>query len=388
MTALVLAFLAAPPVRVVVLPVEPATTPEVAEVLWAARAAVEEQDDLLSVDIAGTLDAGGEEAVDADGARALLTTGQQLFADLELEEAGRKVQRAGSLLVAAGALEEAAASFALLAQIHAARKDAAGVRSAFTLLLRVAPDHELDLNALPPSVRRAFKQAKAENRKAKEVSLRVESSPVPAAVRVDGHFVGVTPLLVQDIRRGAHLVSLEADGYRRDVRVAVVRGGAVRRRLESARKAPLLVQAAQRLPEQVLGDSMGSALRDLRALFFADQAVLLEVEDGKVTGHLYDLKVGLRVRRVARRLGDPRSVGAEVVEALYRGLDPRAPGLTAPDVEDPETAGLPYHQRWWFWPAVGTAVVAAVAIPLLVFVEEGEGGLDREDGTGSLVLRF
>ena len=131
---------------------------------------------------------------------------------------------------------------------------------------------------------------------------------------------------------------------------------------------------------------MGTALRDLKSLFFADQAVLLEFGSGRVVGHLYDLKAGRRVRRVTLELEEPEETGREVVAGLYRDLDVRAPGLAAPDLQVP--AGPPYHSRWWFWPAVGLGVAAAIAIPVALFVQDEEDGLTRQDGQGALVLRF
>lgn len=378
-----------PKVRVVVVTVQPPATSELAALVWSARDAVSEMDALVSADIAGALSSGGEDPVDADGARGLLETGRKAFEDLALDRAATQVRRAGALLVAAGAATDAAGAFSLLAQVQRARKDADGVREAFSLLLHVAPDHEIEPGSVPPSVQRAFDEARTEQETAKQVALRVEARPVPAAVSLDGKRLGVTPALLRDLDAGSHVLAVEADGFRRDVRVVRVRGGALSATLEPARRAALLEAALGALPAQVERDQVGPGLRDLKSLFFADQAVLISLDGARVTGHLYDLKVGLRVRRTTFDLGDdPRETGEDLVDALYRGLDPRAPGLTAPEIEAPENAGEPYHQRWWFWPAVGVGVAAAVAIPVALLVDSDEEGLTRRDGEGALVLRF
>jgi len=375
-------------VRVIVVPVQPAATSDLAQLVWSARSRVEETDALVSADVAGTLCSGGDDPVDVDGALALLAEGRRAFEDLELDVAVARVRRAGALLVAATAGDEAATAFALLAQVQRARKDRSGVREAFSLLLHVAPDHELEPGSVPPSVVRAFGQAKAALEDARRLSLRIDASPVPAAVSLDGKVLGVTPALLREVPAGAHVLAVEADGFRRDVRVVTVRGGAIRAVLEPARRAALLDQALRTLPEQVEREQAGPALRDLKSLFFADQAILLELHAGRAVAHLYDLKVGLRVRRVSLRAANPREAGEALVAALYRGLDPRAPGLAAPEVELPEESGPPYHRRWWFWPAVGVGVAAAVAIPVALLIEDGEEGLTRRDGEGALVLRF
>lgn len=379
---------AQPEVRVIVVSVQPPATTELAGLVWSARMTIREMEALANADVAGALSSGGDDPIDADGARGLLAQGRQAFADLELDRAASSVQRAGALLVAAGEAGDGAKAFALLAQVQRARKDDAGVREAFSLLLHVSPDFELDAGSVPPSVRRAFEETRERSREADDVKLRIDASPVPAAVSLDGRLLGVTPALLHGVPPGAHVLAVEADGFRRDVRVVRVKGGAVRRQLEPARRAALLDQAMKNMPAQVERDATGPALRDLRSLFFADQAILIELHGRDVTAHLYDLKVGLRVRRVVRQLETPRETGREVVEALYRGLDPRAPGLTAPEIETPEEVGRPYHERWWFWPAVGVGVAAAVAIPLAVLADSGDDGLSRHDGEGALVLRF
>ncbi len=379
---------AQPEVRVIVVSVQPPATSELAGLVWSARTTVEEMDELVSADIAGALSAGGDDPIDADGARGLLAEGRQAFENLELDRAASSVQRAGALLVAAREADDAAKAFALLAQVNQARKDGPGVREAFSLLLHVSPDHELEEGSVPPSVQRVFDEVQEGLENAGEVKLRIDASPVPAAVSLDGRLLGVTPALLHDVPSGAHVIAVEADGFRRDVRVVQVKGGALRRQLDPARRAALLDQAMKNLPAQVEREATGPGLHDLRSLFFADQAVLIELYGTEVTAHLYDLKVGLRVRRVVRELESPRETGEEVVEALYRGLDPRAPGLTAPEIETPEEVGLPYHERWWFWPAVGVGVAAAIAIPIAALADSGEDGLSRHNDEGALVLRF
>ena len=161
-----------PKVRVVVVTVQPPATSELAALVWSARDAVSEMDALVSADIAGALSSGGEDPVDADGARGLLETGRKAFEDLALDRAATQVRRAGALLVAAGAATDAAGAFSLLAQVQRARKDADGVREAFSLLLHVAPDHEIEPGSVPPSVQRAFDEARTEQETAKQVALR------------------------------------------------------------------------------------------------------------------------------------------------------------------------------------------------------------------------
>jgi hypothetical protein len=45
--------------------------------------------------------------------------------------------------------------------------------------------------------------------------LQVESRPRGARVFIDGRLVGTTPMLVQDVRPGAHAVRIDLAGHRR-----------------------------------------------------------------------------------------------------------------------------------------------------------------------------
>jgi nucleoid-associated protein YgaU len=90
------------------------------------------------------------------------------------------------------------------------------------------------------------------------------------------------------------------------------------------------------------------------------------------------------------------SAAADVVDALYRGVDVRAPGQAELLPEEPETldgsegdgpfAGL--SRKWWFWPAIGVVAATAVIVPVAVLASEPDPALKGKDGTGAVILRF
>jgi hypothetical protein len=63
-------------------------------------------------------------------------------------------------------------------------------------------------------VRGPERPAPASRPGAKTGALRVESRPSGAAVVIDGHVVGTTPLLISDLEPGQHQVRLELPGHR------------------------------------------------------------------------------------------------------------------------------------------------------------------------------
>lgn len=59
-----------------------------------------------------------------------------------------------------------------------------------------------------------FHALRLRDRKRRElVSLAIDSTPAPAEVRLDGRFVGLTPLEVRGVASGKHLVMVSLDGY-------------------------------------------------------------------------------------------------------------------------------------------------------------------------------
>lgn len=379
------------PATVVVLPTSAAAEPDEVERLWGARMAIRSADGLALVDVAGLLGAGDGRAADIDGARGALAEGLAAFEELDVDRATPALVDAAAVLsIFPEARPEAIEALTALARVAGAQRDAAGAADALALLLRLRPDFDLEPGA-PPSMTQALAAARAQ-RDAPTGRLRVGARPVSAAVFVDGRFVGASPTLIDGLAAGPHLVVLDADGYRRAHRVVDVAPGegvALDLELAVARKGPLLSEIGAGLLDQVDADQVGPPLRDVRSLFLADQAVLLSERAGRWEAHLYDLKAGRRVRRAVLPPDPaPAQAAAQAVWSLYRGLDPRRPGLAAPEVEPaPLGGGAPYYRTWWFWTGVAVGVAAAITVPVVLLAEEPDG-LDRRSGEGAVVLRF
>ncbi len=380
---------APPPAIVVVLPTSAADDAAAVERLWSARAAVRDLEGLALVDVVGLLGAGDEPAPDLDGAKASLEEARAAFEELDVERAADlALAAAGVLSIFPDGAADARVALELLERACGARRDDAGASRAIGLLRRLDPDYAVSSDAAPTR-RKADEAARAASL-GLPGRVRVETFPLSGALFVDGRWVGASPALLT-LSPGPHLLVVDADGYRREVRVLQVPsdgGLAVELEMGVARKGPLLSEIGAGLADQAEQETIGRPLRDVRSLFLADQAILLAAVKGVWRVDLYDLKAGRRVRRAILPADrDPADAAAAAVRALYRGLDPRAPGLAAPDVEPEPVAGTPYYRRWWFWAGVAAGVVTAVAVPIAALSEDAKG-LKRRDGRGALILRF
>jgi hypothetical protein len=381
--AVALCLLAGPalaePVRVVVLSQAPPREVELARLVDEARRAVDAHEALQAIDLTQLLD---PESAPAE-AEARLAEAQAAYENLEAETALRILDTVGPVLVASGARRPAARAFELTARIRLGLREREGAIAACRMWLSLEDPPNLDGGA-PPSLIEALEAARQSGGGAAGGALRVDA-PIPALVHLDGRPLGITPVFVPTLSPGLHVVSVEADGFRRSTYVVEPKGEmgvAVNARLRLASRGRLLDDVFSGLTGQLDQDPAGPGLRDLRGLAAADQAVLLEWTPEGPRGALFDLQAGRRVRLV--RL--PGGTGADLVGALYQGFDPRAPGLAAPEIEIPDLR--PYHERWWFWPAVAAAAITAVAVPVSLLAEDPPAGLTRKPGTGAVIVRF
>ena len=374
----------AAPVRVAVLTTTAVRTSNDAGLLVGAAEGLTDAEALVAVDAISMFDPDSAE----DAIEVAVSAAEKAFDELALLRAVELGERAVGLSVMLGNPEALPRAFTVLLQARLAVGDKPGALRTAQLWHRVQSPPAFDAQRAPPTLREMMQTA------AKPApmtgALRIEAA-VPGLVRLDGRPVGISPVFVDNLATGVHLISVEAFGHQRwlrtiDVPAAV--GVSVVARPRSAARRRLLEDLHGLLPDELARDVAGRGLQDVRALFAADQAVLIEARDGRAIGSLFDLQAARRVRSARVELdGDPIAAGRALIAQLYSGLDPRAPGLAAPAEPPPVDDSSPYYTRWWFWPAVAGATIAAVALPLALSSDEG-GGLDRVDGAGALIIRF
>lgn len=374
----------AAPVRVAVLTTTAVRTTNDAGLVVGAADALKAAETLAPVDAISMFDPAS--AVDAIA--VAVEGAEKAFDELALLRAVELGERAVGLAVMLDQPEALPRAFMVLLQARLAVGDKPGALRTAQLWHRVESPPKIDPERMPPTLREMMAAA------AKPVpvtgALRVESQ-VPGLVRLDGRILGVSPVFADGLPTGVHLISVEAYGHQRWLRTVDVPakvGVAVRATPRPAARRRLLQDLHAALPDELGRDVAGRGLKDVRALFAAEQAVLIEARDGRAIGSLFDLQAARRVRSARVELGgDPVAAGRALIAQLYNGLDPKAPGLAAPEEPAPVDDTAPYHTRWWFWPAVAGATIAAVALPLALSSDENTG-LERVDGAGALIIRF
>lgn len=377
-------------VPVVVVAAHPLSKGNAVTALWAARAVIEAHPALEPVDLSERL--GGGRPMGAGAIRKLLDDGKVAYESADVDEAEKDLSIA-ALIASGRAAQRALAIEALstLARLRAARKDESGAVRAFVRLLRLEPGFALQPSDASPSAQARLDAARAIIDEAKPARLRVVTEGLTAAVFIDGRLRGVTPLYISDLPAGTHHLRIAADGHRDDLTLVDLDPGRETRltvALLDSEKATLFDQIVEALPDTVASGDARAGLRDLKALAFAEQAVVLGVDGSTLSGALFDLKAMRRVRAVDVPL-DRRGedAGRDLIRELYRGLSPREPGLVAA-TPTPEQSG-DEGPRWWLWGSIAVGVAAAVAIPVVILsLDDETPGIPRDEGTGAVIIRF
>ncbi len=360
----------------------PQADEQVTALKWALRRVVDSRDNmrLLALD---DLIGGGAAA----GTMAL-ERGIEALENLDFGAASTSL-RLAALNLAGHARHKAEATQALyhLGRAQMALRDNRRAETTFALLFRLDPSFDPPPGTASPSNRRAMSAGGQRANQTKNGSLDVTWKDGAAAVFLDGVYRGMTPAAFPTLSAGPHHVRLTVDGSADTLEVIEV----------SHRKKKTVVGRHRALAKSTLWRRVMTgladdppdvdALRNLAAMTGGRQAILL-VEDGDdgVVALLYDLPRQARVRRVeVDRLEDPSS-GAQVLDELYTGLDPEAANMLAS--ADLAAEGSEWDTRWLLWSAAGLGLVAAVVVPIVLFSDDEQRGLDPTPGTGAVIVRY
>lgn len=148
-------------------------------------------------------------AVDLKAGLAAYDTMQYQQALALLDKAANLYQRSDLAHHLDGLLDVYAAR--ALALYYAGR--VADARNQLTDLFTLAPTYTLPASRMTPEVAKLASQIRGTVRGTDPTSLEIHSDPVPAQVYVDGHYAGVTPVVVPNLIAGHHFVAARADGY-------------------------------------------------------------------------------------------------------------------------------------------------------------------------------
>jgi hypothetical protein len=350
--------------------------------------------------------------------RQKLAEGRQAYIDLDLDRAITLLQGAvADFDAAAMALEDPTLLGDALLFLGAAQAFANRTRDArrtFGRLHAQMPERTPDPNSFNPDVVALYEASAPRDREAPNASIVIESEPAGAIAYVDFVPRGRTPITVEGLIGGQHVIRVTRPGATPFVQpVDVGRGGSsnVNAFLQDVEATQGLSEALTEIvAADVSGLANGGPIASVATTLELDKIGVIRVSPTETTDTvalellLFDVGTGRRLLRGAGQVpiavGDLEpAVGRLVSGGLTAGLSPRQsgdeeriPSRGRPSERDrpvePADDGEPgIFEKWWFWAAVGGAVLLGVVITVIA-TSGGDGPPLGQDPAGQLVLEF
>ncbi len=243
-------------------------------------------------------------------------------------------------------------------------------RSHFCDAIAFAPTERPDTKVFSPEVVAAYEDARGQPKGTLKVSLRASEV---GEVIVDRRHAGIAPVTLPGVAPGHHLVEVRRAGRAPTLSwKSVAAGGETAVELELATPESLgEFRGAEASARKELGDGKpGSGIAKLRELLQAGAVVVVAREGAQVVAGWAEGS------SFTRRYQGNAPEGQE--SAFAEGL--LAAGAAAPGCTSARDCGsgeecragrcvagsTPVYKRWWFWTAIGAAVVAGATAGLVV----------------------
>ncbi len=336
-----------------------------------------------------TKPAGADEIASA---RELLVKAQSAYENLDFDAAIRAYERAiASFEAGAPALasiDELAGAYARLGATRYFAGDPGAAQEDFRHAILLSPKHQPDPAIFPPDLLKLFESQREAIASAPRGLLTVTSSRPPhVMVFVDGRYRGITPLTLEDLPIGPHLIVARRRGYYPSgdphglaaadpstVETSLRAGPNVSVYEENA-KAALRAEDARELPE---------AVSKLATRFGVDRVILAGVETDEDRIHVrlssWDVHAGARNHAAEITVQPWHEEGRRALVAFFDAELPKTALPAAP----PRSVDLwehlpPYARTWWFWTATG-ATLAAIGAGIAIAATPSELPPRKHDG--------
>jgi hypothetical protein len=355
-------------------------------------------------------------------ADSLFDSAKAEYENLELDSAIDKLNKAmGKLEGGVAYLTDLSLATDILYYLgvcHSFNGDEAKSEEAFLRAYVLAPDKQPDPDVFPPDVIDMFNLAVANVHEIGTGSLSVSSEPGAAQVYLDGKFMGLTPVTIDNIVAGKHFVRLVSVGHQLGGQTAVVQAGqtqTVNAKLFPAYNAAKVFTLADGLPAQLVKgvDVAAPSLGSISSALGVTQLLIVWVTSGdasylSASFFVYD---SMRSAVIAQRQGDslPVQEGTLSMKAdelarntLQAALQAGAAGGAVVTVIGGPAAGggegggeggkASVASKWWFWlaliggaAAIGGATTAGVCLGTDACKGGGPSG---PGGSGDLIFEF
>ena len=300
---------------------------------------------------------------------------------------------------------------------HAFNGEDAASEEAFLRAYVLDTSRTPDPDVFPPDVIDMFNMATAAASSIGTGSLSVGSEPQAARVYLDGLYMGVTPVTIDNVVEGKHFVRLALPGHQYYGTVTTVSAGQVAQvnaNLFPAYGASKVFTLAEGLPSLLVKgvDVAAPSLGGIADQLGVQQLLLMWItatEAGSVSINVlvYDKPSG---KMLAQRQGDSSAQdgalsmkGDELARAaLVASVQAAAGGggdvtIIGPPVEggggeEPGGEKDSVARKWWFWVALvgGAAVIGGATTAGVCLGTDacGGGGPNGPGGSGDLIFEF
>ncbi len=396
-----------PSATLVVVAAEPSAEEEAARIFRAARRNLRQARAFVFVDADSVLGPGGEPESPPSVAGDLYQQGRNAYDNLELGRAVRLLKQAARDLDAR--LDEAL-DYQLVTDVYIYWGSALVLNGQkkrgekiYRKLLVLNPRATLDAMVFPPSLTATFNRIAGEVQRSGSGSLRVEAATPGAEVWVDGVFRGISPVLVERLVEGQHIVRLVRRGYHSWGRRNTVLEGSqevIRRGLKPLPGLERLEELSRQIAASARALHYPEAAGELSGWLGVDRLVFALVGtsagDVLVKAYYYDRqsRTCLKAQKKVFDTKDPSfdDVVNLFCTALYMDVSGQVlagtgkPAGAATEIpasrgEDDDRGSV--FSSWWLWTAIGVVVASGAGLALY-FILGGE----QEPGEGEVIFRF
>ncbi|MBW2260423.1 MAG: PEGA domain-containing protein [Deltaproteobacteria bacterium] len=356
-------------------------------------------------------------------AQSLFDTAKADYENLELDSAIEKLNLSmGKLEGGAAYLTDLSMATHILYYLgvcHSFNGDEAMSSEAFLRAYVLAPDKKPDPDVFPPDVIDMFNIAVSGVHGIGTGTLSVNSDPGATQVYLDGKFMGLTPVTIDNIVAGKHFVRLVHVGYQLNGQTVVIKTDktqTINAKLFPAYNASKVFTLADGLPAQLVKgvDVAAPSLGSICTSLGVSQLLIIWVTSGdasylSASFFVYD---SLRAAVIAQRQGDSLPVqegmlsmkGDELSRnTLLAALQADAAGTGVVTVIGGPTTGggagggeggvkSSVASKWWFWLALigGAAVIGGATTAGVCLGTDAcsGGGPSGPGGSGDLIFEF
>ncbi|MCB0326628.1 MAG: PEGA domain-containing protein [Bdellovibrionales bacterium] len=279
------------------------------------------------------------------------------------------------------------------------QKDGEKIIREMVMLDTERKNRQLPIREFPPKIIQAHKKITKEVLAMPSGKLVVTSQPEGAMLSVDGMEIGRTPLSMEGVPKGMHFMSLEKEGYELISEPILVQEGnfnyskslekkasyqiATSKEESEAQKKQLLAIAKQiGVDHIILGSVVSGDKSTIEAQVFHTQSQSFSpVLTQSVSKHRWDKAAGKISRKIQEQLKKDHRVEIKTqpTQVLSTGFEesviPQASSMRKSRQKNTGEAAI--YQKWWFWTAIGVAVLGGAG---LIFL----GGGDSESNILSI----